>query len=61
MLTYKILKDAGLNVGIAGNIGSSFALQVAQTKFDYYVLEISSFQLDDIKKFKPNISIEIYI
>ena len=57
MLTYKILKDAGLNVGIAGNIGSSFALQVAQTKFDYYVLEISSFQLDDIREFAPHIAV----
>ena len=57
MLTYKILKDAGFNVGIAGNIGSSFALQVAQTKFDYFVLEISSFQLDDIRQFAPHIAV----
>jgi UDP-N-acetylmuramoylalanine--D-glutamate ligase len=57
MLTYKILKDAGLNVGIAGNIGDSFAFQVAQNNFDYYVLEISSFQLDDICEFVPHISV----
>ena len=55
MLTYKILKDAGLNVGMAGNIGDSFALKVARSDFDYYVLEISSFQLDDIKDFAPHI------
>ena len=57
MLTYKILKDAGYKVGMAGNIGNSFALQVAKTDFDYYVLEISSFQLDDIKDFAPHISV----
>ena len=57
MLTYKILKDAGLNVGIAGNIGDSFAFQVAKNNFDYYVLEISSFQLDDICEFVPHISV----
>ncbi len=57
MLTYDILKNAGLNVGLAGNIGSSFALQVATTQRDYYVLEISSFQLDDIIKFAPHIAV----
>ena len=57
LLTYKILKDAGLNVGIAGNIGKSFAFQVAQMNYDYYVLEISSFQLDDIIDFAPKISL----
>ena len=57
LLTYKILKDAGLNVGIAGNIGKSFAFQVAKMNFDYYVLEISSFQLDDIIDFAPKISV----
>ena len=57
LLTYKILKDAGLNVGIAGNIGKSFAFQVAQMNYDYYVLEISSFQLDDIIDFAPKISV----
>ena len=57
LLTYKILKDAGLNVGIAGSIGKSFAFQVAKMNFDYYVLEISSFQLDDIIDFAPKISV----
>ena len=57
LLTYKILKDAGLNVGIAGNIGNSFSLQVARMDFDIYVLEISSFQLDDIQKFSPHIAV----
>jgi UDP-N-acetylmuramoylalanine--D-glutamate ligase len=57
LLSYHILKKAGLNVGLAGNIGQSFALQVAQSQYDYYVLEISSFQLDDIEKFKPNIAV----
>lgn len=57
LLTYHILKNAGLNVGLAGNIGQSFALQVAQCEFDFYVLEISSFQLDDIISFKPQIAI----
>ena len=57
LLTYQILKDAGLNVGIAGNIGNSFSLQVAKMDFDVYVLEISSFQLDDICKFSPHIAV----
>ncbi len=57
LLTYEILKNAGFNVGIAGNIGTSFARQVAQDEFDYYVLEISSFQLDNIKNFAPHIAV----
>jgi len=57
LLTHHILKKAGFNVGLAGNIGDSFALQVAQNKYDYYVLEISSFQLDDIERFRPNIAV----
>ncbi len=57
MLTYEILKNAGLNVGLAGNIGASFARQVAQEEFDYYVLEISSFQLDNIQNFAPHITV----
>lgn len=57
MLTHHVLKEAGLNVGIAGNIGYSFAQHVAENEVDYYVLEISSFQLDGIKKFKPDIAI----
>ncbi|RZK49813.1 MAG: UDP-N-acetylmuramoyl-L-alanine--D-glutamate ligase, partial [Pedobacter sp.] len=48
MLTYHILQNAGLNVGLAGNIGQSFAAQVADKDFDWYVLEISSFMLDDM-------------
>jgi len=57
MLTYHLLKSAGLNVGLGGNIGKSFAWQIADNKFDSYVLELSSFQLDGIKKFKPHIAI----
>ena len=57
LLTYQILKDAGLHVGMAGNIGNSFALQVAETDFDFYVLELSSFQLDDIQDFAPHIAV----
>ncbi len=61
-LTYHILKRAGFNVGMAGNIGQSFALQVALENFDYYVLELSSFQLDDISTaFKPHIAIVLNI
>lgn len=57
LLTYHLLKSAGLNVGLAGNIGDSFAMKVANETHDVYVLEISSFQLDDIFSFKPHISI----
>ncbi len=57
MLTNHILKKAGLNVGMAGNIGDSYAKMVADENFDYYVLEISSFQLDGIETFKPHIAI----
>ena len=56
-LIYHILKNSGLNVGLGGNIGESFAMQVATENFDYYVLEISSFQLDDIQNFRPYISL----
>lgn len=56
-LTYHLLKKAGMNVGLGGNIGKSFAMQVANEKHDYYVLEISSFQLDDIETFKPNVAV----
>jgi len=56
-LIYYLLKNAGLNVGLGGNIGKSYAYQVATEHFDYYVLEISSFQLDDIYDFKPDIAI----
>jgi UDP-N-acetylmuramoylalanine--D-glutamate ligase len=61
LLTYHILKNAGLNVGLAGNIGESFAWQVAEKKFDYYVLEISSFQLDNIIDFRPHIAVLLNI
>lgn len=57
MLTYHLLKSAGLNVGLAGNIGKSFAEQVAEDKYDSYVLELSSFQLDGIIDYKPHIAI----
>jgi UDP-N-acetylmuramoylalanine--D-glutamate ligase len=60
-LTYHILKKAGLNVGLAGNIGKSFAYQVATEQFDYYVLEISSFMLDDMYKFKADIAVLLNI
>jgi UDP-N-acetylmuramoylalanine--D-glutamate ligase len=57
MLTYHLLKSAGLNVGLGGNIGKSFAEQVADDKYDSYVLELSSFQLDGIVNYKPHIAI----
>jgi len=57
MLLYHILKNAGLNVGLAGNVGQSLALQVATTSFDYYVVELSSFQLDGMTEFKADIAI----
>ncbi|MDM1073578.1 UDP-N-acetylmuramoyl-L-alanine--D-glutamate ligase [Empedobacter brevis] len=61
-LMFHILKQAGLNVGLGGNIGKSFAKSVAEDNFDYYVLEVSSFQLDDIKTgFKPYVSILLNI
>lgn len=57
MLVYHVMQKAGLNVGLAGNIGKSFALQVAEKDFDYYVLELSSFQLDGMFDFRCNIAI----
>ena len=57
MLIYHILKEAGLNVGLAGNVGDSLALQVAEKNFDYYVVELSSFQLDGMTEFKADIAI----
>ena len=56
LLTHHLLRDE-LNVGIAGNIGDSFAEQVAEGKYDNYVLELSSFQLDGIEDFKPHIAV----
>ncbi|WP_395809714.1 UDP-N-acetylmuramoyl-L-alanine--D-glutamate ligase [Daejeonella sp.] len=61
MLTYHILKNAGLNIGLAGNIGKSFARQVAFENFDYYVLEISSFMLDNMYDFKADIAVLLNI
>ena len=57
MLLYHILKKAKLNVGLAGNVGKSYAKQVAENTFDWYVLELSSFQLDDMHTFKADIAI----
>lgn len=57
LLTHHLLKQGGLNVGLAGNIGKSFAWQVAEDKVDVYVLELSSFQLDGIINFKPHIAV----
>jgi UDP-N-acetylmuramoylalanine--D-glutamate ligase len=56
-LIYHIFKSAGYNVGLAGNIGQSLALQVAEKDFDYYIIELSSFQLDNMYDFRANIAI----
>lgn len=56
-LIYHIFKKAGLNVGLAGNIGQSLAYQVAECNYDYYVIELSSFQLDNMYKFHANIAV----
>lgn len=61
MLTYHILQSAGLNVGLAGNVGDSLALQVAEKDFDYFVVELSSFQLDGMKEFKADIAVLLNI
>ncbi|HXB42114.1 MAG TPA: UDP-N-acetylmuramoyl-L-alanine--D-glutamate ligase [Bacteroidia bacterium] len=61
MLTHHILTNAGYNVGLAGNVGRSLALQVATEKHDYYVIELSSFQLDDMYDFKADIAILLNI
>lgn len=57
MLTHHVLKQGSLNVGLAGNIGKSFAWQIAENKHEGYVLELSSFQLDGIDKFRPHIAV----
>lgn len=57
LLTYHILKNAGLNVGLAGNVGNSLALQVALEQHDVYVIELSSFQLDNMYRFHANIAV----
>ncbi|KAA6349569.1 UDP-N-acetylmuramoylalanine--D-glutamate ligase [termite gut metagenome] len=56
-LIYHIFKSAGLNVGLAGNIGKSLALQIAENNYDYYVIELSSFQLDNMYDFHANIAV----
>ena len=56
-LIYHIFKKAGLNVGLAGNIGQSLAYQVAECSYDYYIIELSSFQLDNMYKFRANIAV----
>lgn len=60
-LIYHILKSAGLNVALAGNIGMSFAKQVADEKYDYYVLELSSFQLEGLYDFKADVAVLLNI
>jgi len=60
-LIHHMLRKAGLNIGIAGNVGKSFALQVATEDYDYYVLELSSFQLDGMYEFKADIAILLNI
>ncbi|HUH34800.1 MAG TPA: UDP-N-acetylmuramoyl-L-alanine--D-glutamate ligase [Moheibacter sp.] len=60
-LVYQVLLDAGHNVALGGNIGKSFAALVAEKSYDYFVLEISSFQLDDVASFKPYIAILLNI
>ena len=57
LLTYHILRKAGLDVGLAGNVGKSLALQVARENHDYYVIELSSFQLENMYDFKANIAV----
>ena len=56
-LIYHIFKEAGLNVGLAGNIGNSLALQVAEDDKDYYIVELSSFQLDNMYEFRANVAV----
>ena len=60
-LIFHILKSAGLDVGLAGNIGKSLALQVAESPHEYYVIELSSFQLDNMYRFRANIAILLNI
>jgi UDP-N-acetylmuramoylalanine--D-glutamate ligase len=61
MLVYHIFQKAGYNVGFGGNIGKSFARQLVVSDCDYYILELSSFQLDDLQEFKADISIILNI
>ncbi len=61
LLAYHLLKEAGLSVGLAGNVGYSLAEQVIEDKFEYYVVELSSFQLDDTHDFQPWVSVLLNI
>ena len=61
MLTYHILREAGLDVGLAGNVGNSLALQVAEDPHEVYVIELSSFQLDNMYEFKANVAVLLNI
>ena len=61
MLTYHILKNAGFDVGLAGNVGNSLALQVAESPHEYYVIELSSFQLDNMYDFKADVAVLLNI
>jgi UDP-N-acetylmuramoylalanine--D-glutamate ligase len=61
LLTYHILKNAGYSVGLGGNVGRSFAMQVATEDFDHYVLELSSFQLDGMFDFKADVAVLLNI
>jgi UDP-N-acetylmuramoylalanine--D-glutamate ligase len=61
MLTYHILKNAGLDVGLAGNVGNSLAMQVAENPHSYYVIELSSFQLDNLYDFKADVAVLLNI
>ena len=61
LLTYHMFQKAGLNVGLAGNVGQSMAWQVAEKEFDYYVIELSSFQLDGMYEFKADVAILLNI
>src|SRR3546814_16941028 len=61
MLTWHILNQGGLNVGLAGHIGRSFALQAAREQFDYYGLELVSMMLDDIIPFRANVQVLLNI
>ncbi len=61
LLLYHILKSAGMNVGLAGNVGKSLAWQVAENKFDIYVIELSSFQLDGMFDFRTDIAVLLNI
>ncbi|GAB3841547.1 UDP-N-acetylmuramoyl-L-alanine--D-glutamate ligase [Hymenobacter jeollabukensis] len=61
LLTYHLLKEAGYNVGLAGNVGHSFAEQVIEDTFDWFVLELSSFQLDDTYDYTPTVAVLLNI